>query len=62
MTSWKTTALGVLAICTALIGAANGVLQGNPVDWTGVVSGVMAGIGLIAARDHGVTSEKAGAK
>ena len=31
-------------------------------DWGGVVGLVLAGVGLFAARDNGVSSEDAGAK
>lgn len=65
MKSWKTTTSGILAIVTALAGAAQAMLDNNPAtnpDWTTVVAAIMAGIGLITARDNNVTSEQAGAK
>ena len=60
--SWKTTTLGVLAIVSAAIGAVTALINGTPVDWTTVVASIMAGVGLLAARDNKVTSEQAGAK
>ena len=55
MKSWKTTTLGICAIVSAVIGAATAMLQGHPVDYTTVISAVMAGIGLITAKDSNVT-------
>lgn len=52
MKSWKTTVLGVLAIVGALIAAAQAVLAGHPIDFAALGSAIMAGIGLIAAKDH----------
>ncbi len=63
--SWRTTTLGVLAIVAALCGAASALIDGNPAtspDMSSLSAAIMAGIGLIAARDNGVSSEQAGAK
>lgn len=65
MTSWKTTTTGVLAIISALVGAAQVLLDGNPAtnpDYAVLVPAILAGIGLITARDNNVTSEDVGAK
>lgn len=65
MTSWKTTASGVLAIVVALGSAVLLLLDGdaatNP-DWNAVIAAVLAGIGLILARDNSRSSESVGAK
>lgn len=60
--SWKTTVTGVLAIVTAVIAVATALLAGHAPDYPTAISSVMAGIGLISARDNNVTSEQAGAK
>ena len=59
--SWKTTVAGIAAILTgaamllqALIG------DGGSIE--GGIASVMAGVGLLAARDNGVSSESAGAE
>lgn len=65
MTSWKTTAAGIAAIVAALATAVGALFDSDPLsmpDWGAVAAAVMAGVGLIAARDNGVTSEQAGAK
>jgi drug/metabolite transporter (DMT)-like permease len=65
MTSWKTTTAGIAAIVAALATAVGALFDADPVsmpDWGAVAAAVMAGVGLIAARDNGVTSEQAGAK
>lgn len=62
--SWKTTTAGVAAIVVALATAVGALFDADPTtlpDWGAVAAAVMAGIGLIAARDNNVTSEKAGA-
>ena len=56
MTSWKTTVAGICAIIAAVAGAVHGVLVGGVVDWTSCMSAVMAGIGLISAKDKNVTN------
>lgn len=62
MKSYRTTIAGIAAILTAIGGAATAWANEQPIDWTTVLAAVMAGIGLITARDHKVTSEQAGAK
>lgn len=65
MTSWKTTVAGIAAIVTALSTAVGALFDADPLtlpDWGAVAAAVMAGIGLIAARDNKVSSEQAGAK
>jgi phosphotransferase system glucose/maltose/N-acetylglucosamine-specific IIC component len=63
-TSWKTTSAGILACVGAVTGvyfaAKNGTL--TPEVITTAVAAFLTGIGLIFARDNGVTSEQAGAK
>ena len=63
--SWKTTTAGIAAIVVALGTAVGALFDADPLtlpDWGAVAAAVMAGIGLLAARDNGVTSEQAGAK
>jgi protein-S-isoprenylcysteine O-methyltransferase Ste14 len=63
-TSWKTTVTGVLAILAAVATVLKAELDGDVTtlpDWGVAVAAVLAGIGLIAARDNSVTSEQAGA-
>lgn len=61
----KTTALGVLAFLAALFGSLEAQFDASPEtvpQWATVVSALMVAIALFSARDHGVTSEEAGAK
>lgn len=64
MKSLKTTALGIFALLTALGAAGTALLDGNPETSLdiGSVIGAFAGLGLIFARDHNVSSEDAGIK
>ncbi len=62
MTSYRTTIAGIAAILTAVAGAASAWANGTPVDLPTLISAIVAGIGLIAARDNKVSSEQAGAK
>jgi hypothetical protein len=61
--SWKTTITGILAILVAAGGAAVKLLDGdaatNP-DWEVVMAAIMAGLGLIFARDNNVSSKDIG--
>jgi hypothetical protein len=62
MTSWRTTATGILAILAAVATVLKAELDGDPVtvpDWGTALAAVLAGVGLIAARDNKVTSEQA---
>ncbi len=55
--SWKTTVTGILAIIAAISGAVSGFLNGTPVEWTTVIAAIMAGIGLITAKDSTITGK-----
>lgn len=61
--SWRTTLTGVLAIVVAVSGALKAEFDGDPVtvaDWGSVAAAVMAGVGLILARDAKVSSQQEG--
>ena len=63
--SWKTTTAGIGAILVAAGSALTAMFDNDPTtvaDWGAVIAAIIAGIGLIAARDNGVTSEQVGAK
>ena len=63
--SWKTSAAGIGAILVAVGSALSSMFDNDPAtvaDWGAVVAAVIAGIGLLAARDNGVSSEDAGIK
>lgn len=65
MSSSKTTVTGILAILAAAIGVAQALTDGNPAtnpDWAAVGAAVLAGIGLITARDNKVSDQAAGAR
>lgn len=53
--SWKTTVSGIAAIVTALAGAATAIVNGAQPDWTSIIAAILAGIGLITAKDSKVT-------
>ncbi len=65
MKSWKTTVSGILSIIAAGITlVAIPVLDSNPLtvaNYEAFAAAVIAGVGLIAARDNNVTSEMVGA-
>jgi CRISPR/Cas system-associated protein Cas5 (RAMP superfamily) len=61
--SWKTTITGILTIIVAVGGAALHYMQTGELPPIGTLIGaIMAGVGLLTARDNDVTSEEAGAK
>lgn len=63
--SWKTTTAGIGAILVALGSILQALFDGNPAtepDYAALVAAIIAGVGLLAARDNGVSSEDAGAK
>ena len=51
-TNWRTTLAGVGTIAVPLL---NQIIPVLPPQWAAVVSGVIAGVGLIAAKDSNVT-------
>jgi len=61
--SWRTTTTGILAILVAVAGAFKAELDGDATtaaDWGAVAAAIIAGIGLIAARDAKVSSQQEG--
>jgi hypothetical protein len=65
MTSWRTTTAGIAAIVVAIGTAVGALFDADPLtlpDWGAVAAAVMAGLGLLAARDNKISSEQAGAK
>lgn len=64
MKSWKTSLTGIAVLVGAVSMALVALLDNNPattVDFDAILA-ALAGLGLLAARDNGVTSEQAGAK
>lgn len=52
--SWKTTGAGIGAILVAIGAAVTAITDGNPLtvpDWASVIAAVIAGVGLIFAKD-----------
>jgi hypothetical protein len=64
ITSWKTTATGVLMILGALTTIATAFLQTGhlPESMPLLIGTIIGGAGLISARDNDKTSEETGAK
>lgn len=63
--SWRTTAAGIGAILVAVGSAVSAMFDNDPAtipDWGACIAAIIAGIGLIMARDNKVSSEQAGAK
>jgi hypothetical protein len=61
--SWRTTTTGILAIVVAIAGAVKAELDGDvttTADWGAVAAAIIAGVGLIAARDNRVSSQDVG--
>jgi hypothetical protein len=53
--SWKTALTGVVLIGGAIIGIINDLVNGKPVDFASYGAAIIAGVGLIAAKDSNVT-------
>lgn len=65
MRSPRTTLAGLAAILTAGGAALTALADNDPLtapDWASLIAAVIAGLGLIFARDNNVSSEAAGAK
>ncbi len=63
--NWKTTGAGVAAILVAVSAALTAFTDGDPatnIDFASLLAAVIAGVGLICARDADKTSEAIGAK
>lgn len=63
--SWETTIAGIGAILVAIGGAATAYFDGDPatvVDWEVTLAAIVAGIGLIRARDNNKSSEAVGTR
>ena len=64
--SWKTSMGGIASLLASLSSAAHLLHQGNfnfgDPNWTAAIAGIAAGISLLFARDHNVSSEQAGIK
>lgn len=65
MPSWRTTLAGVLTAAIAVFAVVAAFLDNDPntvPQWDIAIAAVIAGAGLVFARDNAVTSEKAGAQ
>ena len=63
--SWRTTFAGVAAAGIALLAVAQAYFDNDPAtvpQWEIAIGAIIAGVGLIFARDNKVSSEAAGAK
>lgn len=63
--SWKTTITGILMIVGSISALLLKFFNGEAVDsdeWATALAAIVAGIGLITARDNDKTSEETGAK
>lgn len=61
MRSWRTTTIGILVLIAAIAVALTSLLDGDPTTSVTLepILGALAGLGLLAARDNGKTSEEA---
>lgn len=63
--SWRTTVAGILQFLSVTITQVLSLFDSDPTtnpEWGIIVASLITLIGLLTARDNGVTSEKAGAK
>jgi len=56
--SWKTTAAGIVAILTVILTAVTQFISGGfaAISWEVLITGIIAGAGLIMAKDAGVSN------
>jgi uncharacterized membrane protein YhiD involved in acid resistance len=60
--SWRTSVAGLGAILVSVGAALTAMFDNDPLtnpEWGVVVAAIIAGVGLLAARDNKVTSEQA---
>ncbi len=65
MKSWKTTTAGIACIIAAIATVLKAMFDGDPSTapaWEAVAAEVMAGVGLLSARDNDKSSEDVGAE
>lgn len=55
MNSWKTTLAGVAMVLGAIVGIINDLVAGKAIDLATYGAAIIAGLGLIAAKDSNVT-------
>lgn len=63
--NWKTSGAGLAAILLAVGAALTAITDTDPLtqpDWTATLAALIAGIGLLFARDGDKSSEQVGAK
>jgi hypothetical protein len=61
-TSWRTTLSGIAAILITIGEGINAAISGGDLNVGQAIAAIMAGIGLISARDNNKTSEDVGVK
>jgi hypothetical protein len=59
LSNWKTTASGVATILTAVADIVHGISSGSPVNWNVDVTAILAGLGLLFAKDASTNSTQA---
>ncbi|CAB4184887.1 hypothetical protein UFOVP1116_44 [uncultured Caudovirales phage] len=63
--NWKTTGAGIAAILVAASAALTAITDGDPatkIDFASLLAAVIAGVGLICARDGDKSSDQLGIK
>lgn len=59
MTNWKTNLSGVAAIMSAVADIIHSLSAGAPVNWSADVPAIIAGVGLLFAKDSSTSSTQA---
>ena len=55
-TSWKTSSAGIAAILAAITDIIHSLSTGMPVNWNADIPAIIAGVGLLVAKDSTVHS------